>query len=103
MAVMDYQGRTSIRVEDAEVKTTSDGQLEITLKDKAGNVLDTYTIDPKTGEGTNSANEAVSLPQTGNNSMSNMFIAFAAFLLIVLGSAAALLSKVLERRKESEE
>ena len=70
---------------------------------KSGNVLDTYIIDPKTGEGTNSANEAVSLPQTGNNSMTNILMVFGALIMIVIGLAVVLKSGIFDLRKENEE
>ncbi|WP_295087872.1 LPXTG cell wall anchor domain-containing protein, partial [Ruminococcus sp.] len=99
-AMVDYQDKTVNRVADADINTANDGQLEITLKDKNGKVLDIYTIDPKTGEGTNSANEAISLPQTGNNSITNIMLALIALFMIGIGISAVLLSGVYNRRKK---
>ena len=70
--------------------------------DHEGNVLDTYTIDPETGIGTNAAGEAVVLPQTGNNSMTNVLIAFGAVMMIVFGLVAVMTSGVLGNRKRNE-
>ena len=69
---------------------------EIILKDASGNVLDVYTIDPQTGKGTNSANEAVDLSQVESSTMTNLIIALASFMMLVFGSAAGMISKVLE-------
>ena len=102
-AVTDYQDRTAIRVDDVELNITPDGQREIILKDNAGNVLDTYTVDPVTGDATNSADEVISLPQTGNNSVRNILIVLGAFALIGFGIAAAMLSGILRRRVKNEE
>ena len=87
-------------VGDVEVKPASDGMYEIILKDKDNKVLDTYTIDPKTGQGTNSANEEVDLPQTGNNSMTDLWIVFGALFMIGLGLAALKLSRCGYRKKD---
>ena len=91
-----------MRVDDVELNITPDGQREIILKDNEGNVLDTYTVDPVTGEATNSADEVISLPQTGNNSVRNILIVLGAFALIGFGIAAAMLSGILRRRVNNE-
>lgn len=83
-------------VGDVEINDTADGKCEITLKDVSGNVLDVYTIDRQTGEGTNSANEPINLPQTGNYSLTNVFIALAAFMMIIFGAATAKSSRVFD-------
>ena len=82
--IADYQEKTGIRVRNAEVNTTDDGKFEIVFKDKNNETLMTYIIDPATGKGTNSANEEVSLPKTGNNSMTIWFI-IGSLLLSLLG------------------
>ena len=92
-AVVDYQYRNGKPVRDTDINITDSGIYEITLKDSGGNVLDVYYIDPQTGEGTNSANETVDLPQTGNNSMVNVIIVFASLMMIILGLAAVKMSK----------
>ena len=97
-AVVDYQQKGTTKVGDIEIRNISDVQLEIILKDDNGKVLDTYSINPKTGEGTNSSNEAVNLPQTGNNSATNILIALAALMMIGLGLITIRLSGVRGRR-----
>ena len=61
-----------------------------------------YSVS-KSGEGTNSANEAVSLPKTGNNTMTNILMALGALIMIALGIASVLKSKIFDYRKENEE
>ena len=92
-AVVDYQYRNGKPVRDTDINITDSGIYEITLKDSGGNVLDVYYVDPQTGEGTNSANETIDLPQTGNNSMVNVIIVFASLMMIILGLAAVKMSK----------
>ncbi len=96
----DYMDKNDAEVGDVDVKPASDGMYEIVLKDKDNKVLDTYTIDPKTGKGTNSANEKVDLPQTGNNSMTDLWIVFGALFMIGLGLAALKLSRRVYRKKD---
>ena len=74
------------------MNTTEYGKLEITLYDADGNELDKYTVDRRTGEGTNSANEEVSLPQTGNNNVRELLIMLAALMMTASGAAAIILS-----------
>ena len=99
-AVNDYMDKNDTEVGDVDVKPASDGMYEITLKDKDNNVLETYIIDPKTGQGTNSANEPVDLPQTGNNSMTDLWLVFGALFMIGLGLAALKLSRRVYRKKD---
>ncbi len=101
-AINDYQEKTGITAASAEIRTVSDEEYEIILKDADGNILDTYTIDPETGIGTNSSNEAVDLPQTGNFSTRSLLTAIGAVLMIAFGAAAIVCSGVLGRRKSDE-
>ena len=101
-AIKDYQDKTGVTAASAEVKPISDDKYEIVLKDADGNILDTYTINPETGIGTNSSNDAVDLPQTGNNSTRNLLTAIGAVLMIVFGAASVKFSGVLNRRKRNE-
>ena len=68
MAVIDFEKKTGTAV-TAEITETTDTAVTIQLKDAENNILDVYTLDKKTGIGTNQNNEEVSLPQTGNNSV----------------------------------
>ncbi|MDE6020562.1 MAG: LPXTG cell wall anchor domain-containing protein [Ruminococcus sp.] len=72
----------------------------ITLTDDSGNVLDTYVIDPTTGIGTDVSDAEVNLPQTGNNSMKNVLIAFSAMTLMVIGAFAVKTSGIIYRKKD---
>ena len=101
-AITDLQNKTGKLVGITSIKTTAENKREIILMDYEGNVLDTYTIDPETGTGTNAAGEAVELPQTGNNSMSNVLILLGAVMMIVFGLAVIAKSEVLAPRKKNE-
>ncbi|WP_295076919.1 leucine-rich repeat domain-containing protein [Ruminococcus sp.] len=98
-AVVDYQYRNGKHVRGTDINTTDSGVYEITLKDADGNVLDIYYIDPQTGEGTNSADESVDLPQTGSNSKLNMIIVFASLMMVILGMVSVKMSKDPEKFK----
>ena len=99
-SILDYQKKTGNKIGDVELGSTENGKLEITMMDNNGNVLDKYTIDRKTAEGTNSAGEPVILPQTGNNSMKNAVIVLLALLMIGTGLTAVVVSGVRSRRRE---
>ena len=98
----DYKDKTGVTPANAAITDTYDGKYTITLTDDAGNVLDTYVIDPETGVGTNAANEEVNLPQTGNNSLSSMSLALVAFAMTGIGMAAVVGSGVLKKKEENE-
>ncbi len=100
-AITDYQDATGITAAKAEINENSEGMYEITLSDDSGSVLDVYVIDPDTGVGTNSANEEVNLPQTGNNAMTNVLIALGALMFMVLGVYIIKRSGII-RREENE-
>jgi LPXTG-motif cell wall-anchored protein len=101
-AINDYADKTGKKNVSAEITSKSNDVYEITLKDKDGNTVDIYTIDPVTGSGSNSANEDVDLPQTGNNAMKNWMILLGAFILIMCGWFSVRSSGFI-RRKESED
>lgn len=96
-AINDYKNTTDVTAANAELVENVDGMYEITLSDEEGNVLDTYTINPDTGVGTNSANEEVNLPQTGNNSMKNILLAVFSLILIGFGFCVVKISGVIRR------
>ena len=87
-AEKDYEKKNDAVVANTEITSSDDAKCEITLKDYLGNVLDVYTVDPVTGEGTNSADEAVNLPQTGNNSPKTAAAAACAAILAISGGLA---------------
>ena len=60
---VDYEKKTGVAVYPEYISKTKE-KYEVAVKDKTGNVLDTYIIDPKTGTGINNAGD-VDLPQTG--------------------------------------
>ena len=99
-AINDYQKKTGITPANAEITSRSEDAYEITLTDENGNVLDIYTVDPKTGTGTDSSNAEVNLPQTGNNAMTNWIVFFGAVLFLGFGFGAVKASGVLKRKEE---
>ena len=101
-AQKDFEKKTSEKVSETSVTTTSDGNREIVLKDAEGNVLETYVIDPETGLGKNSANEAVALPKTGNNSLTDLFAVCGAIIMVGLGFASVVLSGIFGRRRKND-
>ncbi|MBR7038181.1 MAG: LPXTG cell wall anchor domain-containing protein, partial [Oscillospiraceae bacterium] len=64
-----------------------------------GEVLDVYTIDPKTGTGTNQNAEVIDLPQTGVTSKSTAAAVGGALAMI----AAGLWAMVRSLRKKKDE
>ena len=97
-AIKDYQDKTGVTAASAEVKPISDDKYEIVLKDADGNILDTYTINPETGIGTNSSNDAVDLPQTG---MSGAHKAIAGLAALMTLTGVTLVAKC--RRKDEDQ
>lgn len=81
----DYQSKHGTKYTNAVMSVMDDGKYEITITDKTGKVLDKYIIDPETGKGTDSADNEIDLPQTGNNSPTDMLMAVLAFMLMGLG------------------
>ncbi|MDE6707009.1 MAG: LPXTG cell wall anchor domain-containing protein [Oscillospiraceae bacterium] len=101
-AINDYQDKTGVTPANAELTEIEAGQYEIILTDDAGAVLDTYVIDPVTGVGTNSNNEEINLPQTGNNSMKNIQIAVGAFVFAGIGFYLIETSGIIRRKKNEQ-
>lgn len=84
-SVNDYQDKTGVSA-NGKISGWSDEQYDVTLSNENGDVLDTYSVDPDTGIGTNSAGEAVDLPQTGMSGVHKAVAGLAA--LIALGGLA---------------
>ena len=99
-ALNDYLKKTGVIAVNAEITARSENAYEITLTDLNGNVLDVYTVDPKTGTGTDSSNAEVNLPQTGNNSMTNWLLCVGAALFMAFGFGAVKASGVLKRKED---
>ena len=99
-AINDYQKKAGIVPANAEITARSEEACEITLTDENGNVLDVYTIDPKTGTGTDSSNAEVNLPQTGNNSMTNWLLCVGAAMFMAFGFGAVKASGIFKRKEE---
>ena len=99
-AINDYQKKTGIVPANAEITARSEEACEITLTDENGNVLDVYTVDPKTGTGTDSSNAEVNLPQTGNNAMTNWLLCVGAAMFMAFGFGAVKASGALKRKED---
>ena len=98
-AVKDYEKKTGVTPENAEIEYTADGNAVITLTDAEGNVLDVYNIDPFTGVGSESDGGEVNLPQTGYSVVYN-YIMFAAAAMVLFGIYAMAKSrKAADRRR----
>ena len=101
-AEKDYQKKNGVKYTNAVISSDENGGRVITISDKSGKVLDKYTIDPKTGKGSDSDGEAVDLPQTGNNSMTNLFILLGAIMSVIMGAFAIRASGVIRRREDEQ-
>ena len=101
MAVKDYESKNGVAPASSETKENADGTVTIVLSDADGKVLDTYTIDPVTGNGTDSKGGKVELPQTGNNSVKTVAAAASALGMMLLGTVMAAGSGIF-RKKEDE-
>lgn len=102
MSINDYEKKTGIRPASSEVFENNHGVTTVVLKDENGNILDTYTLDPATGQGANSKNEPIELPQTGVNSLTLASKFAGASVITLLGIIAVIKSGML-RKKEDEE
>ena len=101
-AKKDYEDKNGTSNTSATLNKKDNGDYEIIITDETGKLLDTYTIDPKTGTGVNSSNEEVNLPQTGNNSLKNVLVAAFALMLSALGTLCINGSGMLRRKKRGE-
>ena len=97
----DYYKKTGIEPYRSDYVQNEDGTLSVSLYDKDGNILDVYTVHPKTGIGFNQNGESVDLPQTGNNSLRPILIEMGSILLIIIGLFAIRSSGVLKRKRDT--
>ena len=81
----------------AKIVSADDDKYVIDIMDENDNVLDTYSVDPVSGTGTNSDNETVDLPQTGMSGAHKLIAGVAALMSL---TGAVLVKK---SRKEDEE
>lgn len=97
-AINDYRSKTGIKAANYEYTENTDGTVTIILYGENGEVLDTYTINTVTGEGTASDGSAVNLPQTGITSPLTAAMGFGAAFLTTAGIALITVSK--KRRED---
>ena len=101
MAVKDYAAKhDGSEPSEANFRANDDNTVDIELS-KNGKVVETYTIDPVTAQGTDSEGNDVELPQTGNNSPVTAAETACAFLLMI-GGVFALVKSGMFRRKDEE-
>ena len=98
MAKIDYEKKNGIAVYPETV--IQDGIVTVTLKDADGILLDTYTLDVKTGIGTNAQGGEVDLPQTGVTSGRTAAAAGAAAAMAAAGFW--LMHRASRRRNDAE-
>jgi LPXTG-motif cell wall-anchored protein len=65
MVEKDYEDKHQGVDVTVKSEATDDDNVQVTVTDQDGKVVDVYTIDAKTGTGTNQANQSVNLPKTG--------------------------------------
>lgn len=94
----DYYQKTGIEPYRSEYIENSNGTLTITLYDEQGNILDVYTVHPKTGIGFNNNGDTVDLPQTGNNSFLPLLIVIGSLIMMLVGAYIIGTSGVLHRK-----
>ena len=100
-AINDYKSKNKPKgIVKAIINKSAGSQYEITLVDDSENLLDVYSIDPVTGIGTNSSDEEINLPQTGNNSLKNLLIAFGGLMAIAFGFLTVKSSGMIRRKKD---
>lgn len=100
MAVKDYEKKTGVKPAVTESVENKNGTLTVYLKDANGEVLDTYVIDSKTGKGTNSNDENVNLPQTGNNSPVNLLAFLSSVAMVLSGLFITFKSGKIRKKEE---
>ena len=98
----DYRQKTGTKV-SASITGRANGQITLTLTDADGNEVGSYVIDAATGIGTDSAGEAVDLPQTGVTSADSLLLFVCGWLLTALGAACVIGSGLLRRRTNTTE
>ena len=100
MAMKDYEDKHENADVTAKSEVAADGSVQVTITDADGKVLDVYTIDPQTGNGTNQAAETVELPKTGNNNPFRAAATAVALGLTTLGSLALWKSGIFRKKDE---
>ncbi len=100
-AINDYETRNGAAPADAQLTENEDDTVSIVLTDAEGAILETYVIDPVTGEGVFGDGTYVTLPQTGRYDMTNYYIAFGALLCVGMGLFLVIRSGLLRKKREN--
>ena len=85
MARKDYLSKHPNAEIFTRTESVKDDIIRITITDKDGSTLDVYTLDAKTGIGTDQQNGAVDLPQTGITSTDTALGIAGAWTLLMAG------------------
>ena len=102
-SMTDFEDRTGILPITSEVADSEDDKVTIVMEDADGKELDSYTEAAATDTGEMTSDEnAVNLPQTGNNALKNLLLAVKAFMLICFGFVAVMKSGVIRRRRDEQ-
>ena len=101
LAKIDYEKKTGTACYVSEAVLSEDKTaVTVKLTDADGKLLDTYTIDPYTGEGKAESGAAVNLPQTGVTSPKTAATAAGGLLMLVTGWFAMMKSGILRKKDE---
>ncbi|MDE6035381.1 MAG: LPXTG cell wall anchor domain-containing protein, partial [Ruminococcus sp.] len=101
-AVNDYNRRNyTSEATSATINENADGSYQMIIKDDSDNVLDVYEINPENGIGTDNADNEVNLPQTGNNSLTNLLTALGALVMTAVGFISIKSSGIIRRKKNN--
>ncbi|MDE7099160.1 MAG: LPXTG cell wall anchor domain-containing protein, partial [Ruminococcus sp.] len=99
-SVKDYNDKNDSKAATAEITEKSESQYQIILIDNSGDVLNVYEINPETGNGHDSHNNEVNLPQTGNNSLRNIMTVLGALMMTAFGFISVKFSGVFCRKED---
>ncbi len=102
MAKKDYQSKTGVNPASAEGVLLEDGSLSITMYDETGALLETYVIDPVTGNGKAQGGDDVELPQTGLNTTLHGMMIWGALALTGAGILLVAASENRRRRRSKQ-
>ena len=101
MAKIDYEKKTGTACYVSEAVLSEDKTaVTVKLTDADGKLLDTYTIDPYTGEGKAESGAAVNLPQTGVTSPKTAAAAVGGLLMLVSGLYTMMKSGMFRKKDE---
>ena len=99
MARIDYEAKTGTKPKLLQTRLLEDGSVVIQMQTRDNEPLDTYTLNPVSGTGSNAEGEAVDLPQTGNNDPAVYLLTLLAFLMLTAGAGIYICAVRRSRKK----